>query len=209
MSHPTYKLTYFDARGVAEAVRFVFAYAKVPFEDVRISHDSPADWPALKPKTPFRQLPYLEIDGEVYGQSAAFTRLVAKKYNLAGATDEEQAHVDAIADYIKDIWNSIYKFWMEPDAEKKEKLRDEYFKTGLVEHLDVLESHLNSYGKGKFFVPSGVTWADFVVATFAFTLQKHFPATLEQREALKAHMERVNNLPGIKEWIAKRPQTQN
>lgn len=99
MSSPQYKLTYFDSRGAAEACRFIFAYAKVPYQDIRVNREK--EWPALKPKTPFRQLPYLEIDGKVFGQSAAFTRLVAKKYKLAGANEEEQAQVDAIADYVK------------------------------------------------------------------------------------------------------------
>ena len=33
----SYKLVYFDARGVAETARLVFAAAKQPFEDVRLS----------------------------------------------------------------------------------------------------------------------------------------------------------------------------
>ena len=100
MSPPNYnyKLTYFDARGAAEPARFLLAYVGVPFKDIRIPRDQ---WPALKPKTPFRQLPYLELDGRPFGQSVAFTRLLAKKYNLAGTTEEEQEHVDAIVDYVK------------------------------------------------------------------------------------------------------------
>lgn len=32
---PTYKLTYFDIRGLAENARIIFAAAKQPYEDVR------------------------------------------------------------------------------------------------------------------------------------------------------------------------------
>ncbi|OQV21836.1 putative Glutathione S-transferase 1 [Hypsibius exemplaris] len=183
MSHPVYKLTYFDVRGAAETTRFVFVYANVPFEDVRVS---PENWP-----------------------SAAFTRLVAKKYNLAGTTDEEQAHVDAIGDYFKDIWMAMSKLYYEQDPVKKETIREEYFKTGIVEHLDVLESHLNEYGKGKLYAPSGVTVADFIVAGLVYSLQVQFPTSVENRQSLKDHLERVNNLPGVKEWVAKRPQTEH
>ena len=98
MSPPQYKLVYFDARGVAETARFIFAYANIPYEDVRVKHE---EWPELKPKTPFGQLPYLEVNGKPYAQSVAFTRLLAKKYKLAGTSDEEQAQVDAIVDYMK------------------------------------------------------------------------------------------------------------
>ena len=95
---PQYKLYYFDVRGAAETIRLIFAYTGVPYEDVRIKHE---DWPALKPKTPFHQLPYIEIDGKPLGQSIAIARLLAKKHQLAGTTDEEQAQVDAIIDYVK------------------------------------------------------------------------------------------------------------
>jgi hypothetical protein len=44
----------------------------VEFEDVRINFP---DWEALKPKTPFGQLPYMNIDdAEPVAQSAAMLR---------------------------------------------------------------------------------------------------------------------------------------
>jgi hypothetical protein len=42
---PSYKLIYFNARGKAEHIRFIFAYAGVEYEDERISQDK---WPELK-----------------------------------------------------------------------------------------------------------------------------------------------------------------
>ena len=98
MSQPTYKLSYFDAKALAETTRFIFAYKNVAYEDNRVPRDQ---WPTIKASTPFRQLPTLEIDGKVYAQSGAINRLLAKKYQLAGTTDEEQALVDAIFDYNK------------------------------------------------------------------------------------------------------------
>jgi len=40
-----YKLIHFNTRFLAEPARFIFAYADVPYEDVRIS---PEDWPAMR-----------------------------------------------------------------------------------------------------------------------------------------------------------------
>lgn len=48
MTESTYKLLYFDIRGMAECVRYMFAYADVEFEDCRISRE---EWPAIKEGT--------------------------------------------------------------------------------------------------------------------------------------------------------------
>jgi len=202
MSHPHYKLTYFEARGAAEVTRFIFAYANVPYEDIRLPREQ---WQTLKPKTMYRQMPFLEIDGKIYGQSVAFARLVAKKYHLAGKTDEEQAHIDAVIDYSKDMQAAIRKFAMEKDEAVQAKLREEYFSQTAPEQLDVLQNQL----KGDFFAASGVTYGDFAIATFLYGLLKRNSAALDKHPKLKAHLERVNNLPGIKEWIARRPVTEN
>ena len=42
---PSYKLTYFNARGVAEPSRIILAYNGVEFEDVRVEREQ---WPAMK-----------------------------------------------------------------------------------------------------------------------------------------------------------------
>jgi len=42
----SYKLTYFNGKGRAELVRYIFAQAGVAFEDVRVER---SQWPELKP----------------------------------------------------------------------------------------------------------------------------------------------------------------
>ena len=55
---PSYRLTYFNIRGRAEFIRWIFAAGGQAYIDNRVAT---ADWPALKPTTPFGQLPILEI----------------------------------------------------------------------------------------------------------------------------------------------------
>lgn len=53
-----YNLTFFPWTGHAEVIRWILAYADQDFLDNRVSA---ADWPALKPSTPFGQLPLLQV----------------------------------------------------------------------------------------------------------------------------------------------------
>jgi hypothetical protein len=43
---PTYKLTYFNVKGLGEPIRFLFAYGGIEFEDFRIEKQ---EWPQIKP----------------------------------------------------------------------------------------------------------------------------------------------------------------
>ena len=53
-----YKLRYFNIRGRAEFLRYMFAYANQDYTDDRIENE---DWPQIKPTMPFGQIPVLEI----------------------------------------------------------------------------------------------------------------------------------------------------
>ena len=57
---PSIKLTYFDIEAAAEPVRLALVLSGTEFEDNRVQFP---DWPALKPTTPYGQLPIMSIDG--------------------------------------------------------------------------------------------------------------------------------------------------
>jgi len=72
-----YKLTYFDIRARAEPIRILLALAKLPYEDVRLKFE---DWKEMKGKTPWGQLPTLEMeDGKIIAQSMSILRFLSKK----------------------------------------------------------------------------------------------------------------------------------
>lgn len=50
---PTYKLRYFDLRGLGEGARLLFHYAGVPFEDERLSKN---EWETFKPSLNFQAI---------------------------------------------------------------------------------------------------------------------------------------------------------
>merc|ERR1711915_141833 len=85
---PNIKLTFFDLRARAEPCRLLLAYAGAKYEDERLPApwDNMAPWAALKPNTPWGQVPLLAWDGEVIAQSMACARFLAREYNLAGST---------------------------------------------------------------------------------------------------------------------------
>jgi hypothetical protein len=53
----TYKLYYFNIRGLAEPIRYLLKYGKIDFEDVRVERD---DWPKLKDS----ELRFLQVHDE-------------------------------------------------------------------------------------------------------------------------------------------------
>jgi len=205
---PTYKLHYFGVRARAELIRWELSYAGQEFEDDRIEG---ADWPALKPKTPFGQLPYLEVDGKPLAQSLTIARFIARKHGFAGQNAWEEAQVDSLVDYVTDA-SKGHGAWLQAvmsgDQKKADTLKEEYISTGVVPFLQGLENLLqkNDGGKG-YFVGTKPTWGDLAVVVFTDELTFLDNAVLDKYPLLKAHADRVHELKGIKEWIAKRPTT--
>lgn len=52
---------------------------------------------------PFGQVPVLEVDGQMLAQSNTISRYLARKHDLAGKDEWEQALADMYADNINDL----------------------------------------------------------------------------------------------------------
>ena len=101
MSTPTstYKLIYFDLRGLAETSRMLFKAAGQSFEDFRYpftvkdGKQIRNEWIADKPNYIYEKIPVLEIDGGKYviPQSKAIERFLARRFNMLGDNDIEAA----------------------------------------------------------------------------------------------------------------------
>jgi len=203
---PGYTLTYFDGRGRGEIIRLLLAYQGVEFTDKRIKRE---DWPALKPSTPFGQIPMLEIDGVKLCQSNACARYLARKFNLAGKTELDQARADMLIDCYDDATKPIMSFFMEKDEAKKAEASKKYVEEQLPKSLELLEALLAANSGGAFFVGTELTWADIGFANFVeWTGMGGAVNPLAKFPKLTALNDKVRKLPKIAAWIEKRPKTE-
>lgn len=200
---PSYKLIYFNARGKAEHIRFIFAYAGVEYEDERISQDK---WPELKRKMPFGMLPVLEIDGKLVGQSNSIARYLAKQYGLAGRDEWESLQCDMLVDTLSDLKQELFQYRMEPDQFKKEEKKIVLMKEKIPFYLNKFEKVV-AENRG-YSVGNAITWTDFVFAVSLENFELIFgKESLDRYPSLRALKEKVYSLPGIQEWLQKRPAT--
>ncbi|XP_006900807.1 PREDICTED: hematopoietic prostaglandin D synthase [Elephantulus edwardii] len=196
---PNYKLIYFNMRGRAEIIRYIFAYLDIKYEDYRIEQ---ADWPEIKSTLPFGKIPILEVDGCPLHQSLAIARYLTKNTDLAGKTELEQCQVDAIVDTLDDF---VSRFpWTERNQEVKEKIFSELLTHDAPNLLQDLDTYL---GEKEWFVGNSVTWADFYWDICSTTLLVFKPDLLDIHPRLVAIKNKVQALPAIADWILRRPPT--
>ncbi|XP_077981200.1 glutathione S-transferase 1-like [Glandiceps talaboti] len=204
---PTYRLSYFDIRGIAEPIRLIFAVAGVEFEDKRITEEQ---WPSEKTsgKYPFGTMPILEVDGVTLAQSYAIARYLANEFGLAGKTNMEKAQVDMVADAVKDFGEKMGKMFMEKDEEKKAEIIKTVESKDAPVYLAAIEKILTSNKDGDgYFVGESLTWADLTFVNQTEYYPMFGSDVLVPYPKLKALVDRVNALPKIKAWKDKRPET--
>ncbi|KAJ3663469.1 hypothetical protein Zmor_007728 [Zophobas morio] len=200
---PLYKLTYFDGRGFAESARFLFKYGNIDFEDIRIKRQ---DWPKMKNSTPFGQVPVMEHNGKQICQSAAICRYLGKMVNLAGNNDWENLEIDSIVDTMNDLRMKIMLVQWEQDAVKKRELKDTVLEEIVPYYLARLEA-LVEKNKGNLAV-GRLTWADLYFVSMSPGFDAFIGGdTFAAYPNLKLLRDKVETLPGIKEWIENRPNS--
>jgi len=201
---PTLKYIYFNVKGRGETPRLLLAASGMDFEDKRIES---ADWPAIKPTTPFGSLPVLEVDGKPIGQSMAIARYVAHEGGLVGKNSFEQACIDAIVDTITDFRESLVKVKFMPEEEKEAAWTNFTEKT-IPAVLAALEKIAeNNQEKPGVFVGGKMTIADVHFFSILELVQGKLPDVLGAYPHLKKIFDGVATEGKIAEYIKKRPQT--
>ncbi|XP_023374168.1 hematopoietic prostaglandin D synthase [Otolemur garnettii] len=221
---PNYKLTYFNMRGRAEIIRYIFAYLDIAYEDHRIER---ADWPKIKSTLPFHKIPILEVDGLILHQSLAIARYLTK--NTACYYDFLQGLPYQIIHYFQCFLGAVWLgdlhsplWWLQaflhsclirlPFTVNPETLaygvKDQIFKELLTSDAPHLLQDLDTYlGEKEWFIGNSVTWADFYWDTCSTTLLVFKPDLLDMYPRLVTLKKRVQGIPAIADWIQRRPQT--
>nr|BAN20340.1 glutathionetransferase [Riptortus pedestris] len=200
---PEYKLTYFNVKGLGEGIRYLLAYSGKEFKDNRIDQ---SQWASLKGETPFGKVPVLEIDGKKYHQSTAILRYLAVEAGVSGSTPLENLHIDQIVGAAQDLITEVAGLWKQDESKKedyKKKLINEtvpyYF--GKFEH--VLKENKGFLANGK------LSWADIFLVSYSETMATFLGIKdlHDKYPNFAALVHKIQSLPGIKEWIEKRPSS--
>lgn len=202
----TYKLYYFQARGGAELIRWIFIQAGVPYEDVRLSKE---EWAEFKPKTPYGVMPVLEIDGKLYGGSGPIERYLAEQYGLAGSNALENFELSTIYDVTRDLLLRIMVLYMEKEDARKAELKKELDETHLPKYLGILNKVITDNGSADGWIYGNkVTYVDMRIACMTDFILKASPNALDAYPAVAKLKAAVEALPNIAKWIKERPESE-
>ena len=108
----------------AEVLRVSLFIKDIPFEDIRVSREEfvhliKTGFLPNGKKAPFHQLPVIEVDGKIIGQTGAIARYCGKASNLYADDNLKAAKIDQIIDAATDITNLVSPTIREKNLDKK------------------------------------------------------------------------------------------
>jgi len=213
------KLTYFNVRGLAETSRILLAIGKVEYEDFRYPLDIidmsthemtkdefDSDKSNGKLVKSLNKVPFLEVDGVTIPQSKTIERFLARRFNMMGVNDVENAQIDAICESVRDFKEMYQK--VRGKGEDIVSGMNEWFTVTLVERLSLLENQL--VGEDGFCVGNMMSLADVVLFTFVTEFfdnkEASYNATLATPK-IRSVIDRVAKEESVLGWLESRPKT--
>lgn len=210
------ELIYFNHEDRTEKVRLALVMTGTKFTDTRVKR---ADWEALKPSTPFGQIPVMKIDGKVLAQSPAMLRVVGK----FGDGSLYPEHLIADIEEVIGLSDDLHRAWLPafytglkpaflghefPDDEtrvaRSKAMREKFLSEALPKFMGFFSRLLESRGNA-FFCGHQVTIADLQIFPqlryFRKGVADFVPATcLDTYPTVTAWMDRMMAVPQIQEW---------
>ena len=196
----------------AEVLRVSLFISNTPFEDVRISREEfinmiKTGYLPNGKKVPFHQLPVIEVDGEIIGQTGAIARYCGKISNLYSNDKINAAKIDQIIDAATDITNLVSPTIREKDEQKKVEDRLLLKNKLLPRWFRYLENIL-SESTSDWFVENKMTIADIamwrLLGWLISGIIDGIPTTIvDSYPKLKNIHTNVHHHPKVQEWMLK------
>ena len=196
----------------AEVLRVSLFISNIPFEDVRISREEfinmiKTGYLPNGKKVPFHQLPVIEVDGEIIGQTGAIARYCGKISNLYSNDNINAAKIDQIIDAATDITNLVSPTIREKDEQKK--VEDRLFlKNKLLPRWFRYLENILSESTSDWFVENKMTIADIamwrLLGWLISGIIDGIPTTIvDSYPKLKNIHTNVHHHPKVQEWMLK------
>ena len=198
----------------AEVSRLALYIGNVDFENVCMTWRDDFDIMVNTGKlpygvqAPFRQIPVLEVDGQVIGQTAGIARFCGKLSGLYPKDDDIlAAKIDQIIDAATDITNLVGLTIREKDPDKKKLARKKLSTEILPKWFNFLENLLQENKTSEWFAGDTMSVADLAIWRLLGWIISgkldQVPTTiLESFPNLTRHYSRVDTVPKVREWMS-------
>jgi glutathione S-transferase len=197
------RLTYFNMRGRAEAIRLLLRATQTEFEDRRIV--SRHEWAALKPTLPFGALPIYEFEGIRLAESHAILRYLGRQSIPGAENGLDLAELDVAQEAIAECQEDLWRFnW----GENYYDCLHSYAQETLRPRLQHLEHWLTRDRSGpQIWFGTTFSHVDCLAFCYLDEVDAFFPVVLAAFGALTELRLRVVSLPGISDYLrsASRP----
>ena len=196
----------------AEVLRVSLYVSNTPFENIIISREEFINMiktgflPNGK-RVPFHQLPVIEVDGEIIGQTGAIARYCGKISNLYSDDNINAAKIDQVIDAATDITNLVSPTIREKDEQKK--LEDRLLlKNKLLPRWFKYLENILSEDTSEWFVENKMTIADIAMWRLLGWLTSGIidgipPSIIDNYPKLKNIHYKVHHHPKVQEWMLK------
>jgi len=195
----------------AEVLRVSLFIKDIPFEDTRVSREEfvhliKTGFLPNGKRAPFHQLPVIEVDGKIIGQTGAIARYCGKVSNLYSDDIFLAAKIDQIIDAATDITNLVSPTIREKDQIKKMEDRKVLVSKLLPRWFRYLENLL-SEDNSTWFVEK-MTIADIAIWRLLGWLTSGIidgipTSIVDDFPKLKNVHHQVHTHPKVQEWMLK------
>ena len=195
----------------AEVLRVSLFIRDIPFEDIRVSREEfihliKTGFLPNGKRSPFHQLPVIEVEDKIIGQTGAIARYCGKVSNLYSDDMLKAAKIDQIIDAATDITNVVSPTIREKDQEKKMEDRKVLVNKLLPRWFRYLENLL-SEDDSTWFVEK-MTIADIAMWRLLGWLTSGIidgipTSVVDDFPKLKNIHHQVHTHPKVQEWMLK------